>query len=232
MQLLPTVAVKNLYSAAEINQIMHHITKNGVVRVDTGSSYGDSGNGGKFAGKLIANWIDFDFDQVVELHDLLLPKLNKAMNQDLIIQDVHVLESYIPYMVHNDIASVRGLEGKIKDHLKHLVEAYTIIIPIETYDSCTVFFNETLDYTNDFEEFKKNYQGDRSIKIDKQIILDRLTHLHPADFKYLTLNSMHFWDQGSMFAVDRRYFHCSDNFPKRGIVSKKGIIIRTLCQPD
>lgn len=231
MQLLPTVSVKNLYSESEIDLIMHIITKYGLVRTDTGS-YQDSGAGGKFAGKLIAKWIDIDFDQIAELQELLLPKLNKAMNQDLIIQDVHVLESHIPYLVHNDVASVRGLELKIKDHLKHLAEAYTIIIPIETYDSCTVIFNETLDYTNDFAEFKKNYQGDQSLKLDKQLILDRLTHLHPTDFKYLTFNSMHFWDQGSMFAVDRRYFHCSDNFTKRGIVSKKGIIIRTLCQKD
>ena len=232
MKLSPTIEVNHLYTELELDSMVKIITDNGIVCVDDGSSYPDSGRNGKFAGQLVAKWTDIDFDQLPDLQQLLLPKLKQALGSQPIVQDVHILESYNPYMVHNDTMSVRGLNHSVKDHLKHLELEYTIIIPIKTYDSCTVFFNEMFDKSNSFSEYKKNYDKNLAVGIDKQVILERLTHLHPTDFKYLTLKSMHRWDQGSMFAVDCRYFHCSDNFSKRGVPSKTAIIIRTLRSKD
>jgi hypothetical protein len=232
MKLSPTIEVKHLYTESELNSMVKIIIDHGIVQVDDGLTYPDSGQNGKLAGELIAKWTDIDFDQLPDLQQLLLPKLTQALGSQPIIQDVHILESYIPYMVHNDTMSVRGLNHSVKDHLKHLELEYTIIIPVENYDSCTVVFNEVFDNNNSFSEFKKNHNKDLTVNIDKQVILKRLTHLHPTDFKYLTLKSMHEWDQGSMFAVDCRYFHCSDNFSKRGVSSKTAIIIRTLRPKD
>jgi hypothetical protein len=232
MKLSPTIEVKNLYTESELDSMVKIITEHGIVEIDDGSTYPDSGRNGKFAGQLVARWTDIDFDQLPDLQQLLLPKLTQSLGGAPIIQDVHILESHNPYMVHNDTTSVRGLNHLVKDHLKHLELEYTIIIPIKNYDSCTIVFNEAFENTNSFSEFKKNYNKDLAVSIDKQLILERLTHLHPADFKYLTLKSIHQWDQGSMFAIDCRYFHSSDNFPKRGIPSKTAIIIRTLRSKD
>jgi hypothetical protein len=228
MKLSPSLEVESLYTPLELEKMVEIINHNGVIRIDDGTKYPDDGKNRKLAGKLIAKWIDIEIDMLLDLQQILMPKLTQFLGRTPVIQDVHMLESHHPYLIHNDTHSVRGLNYAVKEHLRHLEMEYTIIIPIQTYDSRTVVFNEAFEDTNDFEVFKTQYDKELSIKIDKRIILDHLTHLQPSDFKYLTLKSMHPWVQGSMFAIDCRYFHCSDNFLKKGVASKSAIVIRTL----
>ena len=146
--------------------------------------------------------------------DIVLPKLTQAFGYQPIIEDLHILESNIPYMIHNDFVTNHNLTPRTPDWFCSHSPEYTIIIPIENYDSVTVIFNEAHE-VNDFERFKQEYNNDLSVKLDKQFILNNLTHLYPKDLRYLTLKSTHKWNKGNMFAVDRRYYHWSDNFVKK-----------------
>jgi hypothetical protein len=226
MKLLPTIEVATFLTEQEVDQLVELIYAQSSARSDLGN-YKDSGKDGKYGSKKIAVWHDTDIDSLHQVTNIMLPKLAQALGYQPIIEDLHILESSIPYMIHNDFITNHNLTAHPPEWFNSHSPEYTIIIPIETYDSVTVIFNEAHEI-NDFEQFKKEYPGDLSIKLDKQFILNNLTHLYPKDLRYLTLKSTHNWDKGKMFAVDRRYYHCSDNFIKKDIVHKKAIIIRTV----
>ena len=63
------------------------------------------------------------------------------------------------------------------------------------------------------------------MRIDPKFCAQNLSHLHPNDLKYLTIKETFDWTRGSLFAFDRRYFHCSDNFVKKGVPTKQAIIL-------
>jgi hypothetical protein len=225
MNISPTICVDQLFSDSELECLTKIISENSKITIDRGQNYNDAVGIGRDYGKLIAEWHDLDFDDLPELKKNILPKINQAIGCELIVQDLHMLTSYRPYMLHNDVTSVRGITRK---EFKNCEPEYTIIIPLETCDSCTVVFNETHNASNNFEIFKKEYTDNLTLKLDKKLILERLTHLHPKDLLYLSLHVLQPWNKGAMFAIDRRYFHCSDNFLKRNVVSKKSIVIRTV----
>lgn len=236
MKLLPTIEVNTFLTEQEVDQLAALVYTQAVARSDIGD-YVELGQAGRHKGKKIAIWHDTDVDTLHGVPDIILPKLAQVLGYQPIIEDLHILESNIPYMIHNDFITNHNLTPRTVDWFNSHLPEYTFIIPIETANSTTIIFNEAYETNNfdsksflinDFEQFKKIYVGDRSIKLDKQFIIDNLTHLHPKELQYLTLHSTHRWNKGTMFAVDRRYYHCSDNFIKKDVTYKKAIVIRTV----
>jgi hypothetical protein len=219
MSILPTHNVENLFTTEEINVVNQYIVSNVHYNIDDAGSYFDSGRNGKYAGQVIATNIHWNYHQHPEVEKILTPKLEHLLQKKLIVNDAHILESMIPYRIHTDV---------ISNNNQGLTPEYNILIPLGTYDSITVCFNEWAENYNDFEIFKQNYSGETKLKMDPKFCANRLSHLHPKDLMYLTLHDTFAWNKGSVFAMDRRYFHCSDNFPKQGIVQKRAIVLRTL----
>jgi hypothetical protein len=218
MNLLPTHTIDNLFSSDEIDAVNKLIINLGTTYIDDATDYPDSGNQGRYAQKKIANYVNWDYHARPEIEKILTPKIEQVIQRKLIVTEAHILEATLPYLIHTDVVH----------HNRELNPEYTIIIPLDTYDSMTVCFNEWHDSTNDFEEFKKLYQGEKKLKLDPRFCVERLSHCHPKDLMYLTLHKTFDWNKGSMFAMDRRYFHCSDNFPRRGLVQKRAIVLWTL----
>jgi hypothetical protein len=218
MPILPTHNVENLFTSQEIDVVNQYIVSNGQHNIDDSGSYPDSGRNGRNAGRVIATNIYWDYHQHPEVEKILTPKLEHLLQKKLIVTDAHILEAKIPYLIHTDfLHNNQGLNPE-----------YTILIPLDTYDSITICFNERAENYNDFEIFKQNYSGETKLKMDPKFCANRLSHLHPKDLMYLTLHDTFTWNKGSVFAMDRRYFHCSDNFPKRGLVQKRAIVLWTL----
>jgi hypothetical protein len=217
MSVLPTHNVANLFTSNEMDEVDQLIKAIGKYGIDDGS-YLDSGNNGKHAGKVIASNIHWNYHSHPEIEKILTPKIENLIQKKLLVTDAHILEAKIPYLIHTDVIhNNRGLAPE-----------YTIIIPLDTYDSITVCFNEWAEEYNDFEIFKQQYQGEKKLKIDARFCAERLSHLHPKDLVYLSVHDTFAWNKGSMFAMDRRYFHCSDNFPRRGLAQKRAIVLWTL----
>ena len=94
---------------------------------------------------------------------------------------------------------------------------YTVIIPISEGYS-TVVFEQSANYNN-FSQYKKDnfklmdYCPDETWD-------EHCSHCHKQDQKYLSINEIFRWSKGTLFAFDRRLFHCSSNFqtPKQAIV--------------
>jgi hypothetical protein len=214
--MLPTFNVENLFTNDEIDTVNQLILQIGqYLPIDP-----DLKNNGRYQGHIVSKDISWDYHSNTEIQNILTPKLEHLLQkkQKLIVTDAHILEAKLPYLIHTDV--VHNNQG--------LSPEYSIIIPLDTYDSYTVCFNEWSDESNDFEVFKQNFQGEKKLKIDPKFCADRLSHLHPHDLKYLSIHDTFAWKKGSVFAVDRRYFHCSDNFLKRGLSQKRAIVLWTL----
>jgi hypothetical protein len=218
MNLLPTYIFENVFSINEIDEVVSLIKNHGYSLDDDSSLYPDTGKDGRNQGKIIANNIFWDYHQFENIANILTPKLEKIIKKKLIVTEAHLLLSKIPYLIHTDF---------VHDN-KGLTPEYTLLIPIDTYDSYTICFNEWAEEFNDFAIYKLNCKEEPTLRIDPKFCADRLSHLHPNDLKYLTIHETFKWNKGSVFAMDRRYFHCSDNYKKRKIDGKNAIVLWTL----
>lgn len=216
--LLPTLNAENIFTSDEIDTVDQLINAIGRHDIDDATAYADSGQNGRYSGRAIANNIHWNYHQRPEIQNILTPKLENFLQRPLHVTDAHILEARLPYLIHTDY--IHNNQGYTPE--------YTVIIPLDTYDSVTVCFNEWAEEYNDFEIFKQNYQGDKKLKIDTDFVVKRLSHIHPKDIVYLSVHSTFEWRKGSVFAMDRKYFHCSDNFIKRGLLTKRAIILWTL----
>jgi hypothetical protein len=218
MNLLPTLQQENVFTDAELENITRIISEVGYQHVDDSQAYPDSGKNGRHNQKIIANNIFWDYHACSEVESVISPKLEKILNKKILVTEAHLLESRIPYLIHTDF--VHDNRGLIPD--------YTVLIPLDTYDSITVCFNEWGEGYNDFEIYKQNQPQPTNLKIEPKFCAERLSHLHPKDLKYLSIHETFKWNKGSVFAMDRRYFHCSDNFLKRGLKEKRALVLWTL----
>jgi len=165
-------------------------------------------------GKLYGNNHQWDFynDNAKDIRN----KLEKHIPSDTRVARSHILESFYPYEIHTDVNHSGSSSNP----------QYTFIIPLEDYESETFVFNEYATGTNEFEDFKTNYTGEKKLRIPKDKVLS-LTHIHPKDIMYLSLKETFAWNKGSIFGFDRKYFHCSDNYMRSGLKSKRAIILWT-----
>lgn len=155
------------------------------------------------------------------LVDIIQPKLEKYLGNNVFASHIHVLDSRVPYGIHSDSQQA---------NLKLAPNpAWTLIIPFDDVDSKTYQFeqrssekspwdwvhNNNIEPFDDYSISRELYERDFAPLTDYEM------------FKYLSVDSAFQWKRGSMFAADRFRFHCSDNYYNRGIKSKKAIILWT-----
>ena len=133
------------------------------------------------------------------------------------IDGLQILRSKNPYDVHSDWI-VQNNQVPIADP-KTNPPLCTIVIPLIAGDYNTIIFDQEATYNN-FSEYKKhntvleNYCPDSEWQ-------KYCSHCHTEDQKYLTIKEIFNWQKGTLFAFDRKSFHCSSNF---GTSSKKAIV--------
>lgn len=145
--------------------------------------------------------------------------LDPHLPEGATINQSHILESLYPFELHSDVSHSGDTS----------TPQYTVIIPLDDYKSQTFVFNEYNESSNNFEDYKTEYTGELKLRIPKETVLT-LTHLHPKDLMYLSIKETFEWTKGSLFAFDRKYYHCSDNYLKAGEKSKRAILLWTVEQ--
>jgi len=207
MTLLESKQIENFLTAEEVKEVTRLIESHSTVSIMSGDY------GAQTTGPLISknyNW-EYHDSATAEIRAILDPKFEQVFGRTLRVQKSHILEATIPFMLHGDYQHPGNEPGMIPE--------YTIIIPLGDYDSSTVVFNEWIEHTNDFKEYRKQFTERPKLKLDPKFCLDKLSHLDSSDLFYLTLKEVFPWTNGSMLAMDRRYFHSSSNTGnKRGIV--------------
>jgi hypothetical protein len=133
------------------------------------------------------------------------------------IDGLQILRAKNPYDVHSDWI-VQNNQVPIADP-KINPPLCTIVIPLVAGDYNTIIFDQEATYNN-FSDYKKhntvleNYCPDSEWQ-------KYCSHCHKEDQKYLTIKEIFNWQKGTLFAFDRKLFHCSSNF---GTSSKKAIV--------
>ena len=155
---------------------------------------------------------------------ILEPKIKQHFGNDVFINQGHVLTSYIPYNIHTDARGGFGIPSDTHQ------AAWTFIIPLDTYDSSTILFEQEAD------EGEENWD-------DKDLIEKYGWQLHDEDpilfenylkgievlerTRVYSVESIFKWKKGTMFAASRKKFHSSDNFLLRGVTEKRAIVMWT-----
>jgi len=155
------------------------------------------------------------------IRDILMPRIKAQWVENIVINQSHVLESYLPYGIHTDVlAGNFDLNGPY-------TAAWTFIIPLDDYDTHTVVFNEQDEVCKSVGEWF-NTRGIKPYdppRITEEQYQKYFSHILRSDLDYLSIEDIFRWKKGSVFAADRRKFHTSDNYIGNGINGKRAIII-------
>ena len=206
--------IDNFLSDTEIDTIESMVM---AVKANQVSDPGPDGKIAKTGDYYVFDYYDPNFSKVVEI---LAPKFQEAFGQDLFFEQIHIFDCVDPYRVHSDVAS------GWKKSTEPTVPAWTLIIPLDTYDSHTIVFKEG-SIVKDPHEYTKDVPPYANPTIDAAIIEQYFSHIPGNLFDWLTIEDIFKWKKGSMFAAARFKFHTSDNFLANGITSKRALIAWT-----
>ena len=133
------------------------------------------------------------------------------------IDGIQILRAKNPYDVHSDWV-VTNNQVPIADPVAS-PPTYTVVIPLLDGDYKTIVFDQGAKYNN-FSDYKKLHPELKEYCTDYDWN-KYCGHCVKEDQKYLTIKEIFHWKRGTLFAFDRRLFHCSANFselPKKAIV--------------
>jgi hypothetical protein len=150
--------------------------------------------------------------------DILIPRLKQHFGSQLKLSTAHILNAYVPYGIHTDVMS-GGFDPAGPD-----LAAWTFIIPLDTYASNTVVFEQHHETIKTLDVWVAETNPEPHA-IDDEFHQRYLSHTDRLDLRWLTPESVFPWRKGDLFAADRRKFHVSDNFPAAGLDCKRAIVI-------
>ena len=144
LPLLPTIELKDKFTATQLEFIFNSVEKN--CKLIPAIWTADGPNQGKLAAnRLYWNWNDLP--NVAETINSGLPKI---ISNNMLVDTPFILESFIPYGIHND-----WFGDKIES-LDVETPFYLIIIPLTTCDAKTIVLNQ-YGYHTHFVDYKKEH---------------------------------------------------------------------------
>jgi hypothetical protein len=152
------------------------------------------------------------------LREIFDSKIQNLIGSNIIIDHSHILSSTVPYDVHTDYFQVRNF--------KKLNPAYTLIIPLQTCDSHTIAFKQS-SQLKEFNWFMSKENPPITNSIDSITRDQYLSHVRSEYIPYLDIKEIFKWNKGSVYACDRQYFHCSDNYHKNNLSGKRAFVFWT-----
>lgn len=164
----------------------------------------------------------FVFNDVPEyeiVNELLTTRIKQHFHPQLIIGNMQILTAYFPYRAHGD--AIFGEYGWNED----TYAAWTLIIPLDDYNSNTILFNETSYKTKLVPEYIKDREP--IDKIDKETYEKYFTLESDHNMRFFSIDQVYKWKKAQCFAASRYKFHGSDNFLKKGLSFKQAIICWT-----
>lgn len=135
----------------------------------------------------------------------------------------HILNAYNPYGIHTD-----SLDENVESYTHSLPAGYafgyTFLIPLNEYNTNTIVFNEGSDKmkvsTNWITSENRSPQG----LISNEIYEKYLTNQSKELVDYFSIDTIFPWRKGSILAMPRTKFHCSDNFIIKNMFEKRALI--------
>jgi hypothetical protein len=136
--------------------------------------------------------------------------------------NLHILQSFNPYTIHHDF------QHEPKQDVPN--PAWTMIIPLEDYNSHTINFKQQPN-----NPLSKTV--DKWIKNENPPILNKITDkeyekyfkgwISYESLKYLEIDRVFKWKKNKLYAASRFNFHCSDYFFMNNLTEKRAVVMWT-----
>jgi hypothetical protein len=171
-------------------------------------------------GTLMSTYYEFDFysPEFGAIYDIMWPRIQQHFG-DIFIGQMHIFDSITPYHIHSDVES-----GVPND------TAWTFIIPLDTYASHTIVFNEGSKRKDPVLYAAENHPYD-PCRIDHDTWQRYLGHIDPGIRPWLSIEAVFPWQRGHLFAADRWKFHTSDDYQANGVARKRALVAWTNTKP-
>lgn len=220
MNLLPTVIVPNFVSDFEIQTILRIIQEQGKIVKYNANDIVD----GETDQVVVSSLQVVSNEQVDPIMDMIGDRLKLALGSTPVLSSCWILTEHYPLGLHTD--SFQLAVGEQEDLY------YTILIPVDDFETCTVLTNQHCDVTRESqtqEVFLSEYLKGRPLlpkdqRITAEFWKQNLSHSGELNRPFFSLEQTFEWTKGSLLAFDRRKWHASDNFLKNGLDKKVAIV--------
>ncbi len=220
MNLLPTIVVPNFVTDSELAAVLDIIQEHGnIVKYNANDIIEDDPT------KVIVSTVrKISGEQVNPVMEIIGDRLQSTLGARPVLGSCWVLDEHYPLGLHTD--SFQSAVGPNEDLY------YTIIIPIDDFETCTVLTNqycEVPSHAQTQEVYLKEYLKNQKPLPKDQRITDEfwkqnLSHSGELNRPFFSLEQTFRWAKGSLLAFDRRKWHASDNFLKNGLDKKVAIV--------
>lgn len=135
----------------------------------------------------------------------------------------HILNAFKPYGIHTD-----SLDDEHDAGTHSLPDGYrfgwTFLIPLADFDTNTIIFNEGSDKMKVSTKWIEKENRTPQNVIDDETREQYLSHQGKDIVDYFSIERVFPWKKGTLLAMDRSSFHCSDNFIKKNVLEKRALI--------
>jgi hypothetical protein len=212
---LPTIQIEKAFTPEEVELLRSTVISDQNTDLD---DYIHDWEGPNLNKKLSSRH-HFNFDTLTTVSDLIKQKLPKDIVSKLIVSKSFLLTSYIPYEIHCDYNWVECEDDE--------VPYYLFLLVLNGEGSKTICLDQQGKYLH-FVDYKKDNDP---LPVDKQMTEQQFKedfgHCWPQEREYISVKDTFTWSAGSIFAIDMRYFHLSNNFSEDGINEKQCITLFT-----
>jgi hypothetical protein len=213
--IVPTKIIDNFFTDSEVNYLLSLLEKypeqNGkTIGTDPQLPYD------MLEREVLAFGDEPEFESAVAM---MRQKIDRWFGPEVIIGGWHILTSYFPYRAHTD--ALFGEYGFDENNYA----AWTLVIPLDDYDSHTILFDQYSFQTKLVPEYVKTHEP---LDIIDEYTYNKYLSLEALEsMRYFSIDSIYKWKKAKCFAASRYKFHASDNFINNGITMKRGIVVWT-----
>ena len=134
-----------------------------------------------------------------------------------------MLHAYKPYGIHTDSIDDELLSDvhTLKNHHDF---GWTFLIPLEDFDTNTIVFNESSTKMKVSTKWIEREKRQPLQLISDDMYNKYLTHQGKDITDYFSIETIFPWKKGTLLAMPRKSFHCSDNFTVKKMFEKRALI--------
>ena len=218
MKILPTKVVNNFFDKSDLQYLKSlpflYSELNHATYTDPAFEFRT------WTGSVVRRYLAFNNDpKYPKVNQILQDAVKRHFGDSIIIGSSHILTAFFPYLAHTD--AVYGEYGIDEKHYG----AYTFIIPLGTFESSTIIFNEHSDKTKVVDVYKQDKEP--IDKISDEFYDRYLTHEARENMRYLSVEKVFDWNENQCLAMSRYKFHGSDDFYGHGVPYKQAVIMWT-----
>lgn len=156
-----------------------------------------------------------------KISKILSDKLSQYFSREIVCVDWHILNSFQPYDIHADGYDLNNTGTHLAEGWEY---AYTFLIPLDTYDTNTIIFDQESYTVKGGHNWLKYDKPEILNEIDDATYEKYLTHCDREIVRHLSIETIYNWEKGGLLAASRHALHASDNYLNNYILEKRALV--------